>query len=81
MRGQALGLPCAVLHTPEEFLHDAQAAARHFAVTLPDGRGGTVTLPRGPFTSTPPLLRHDRVAPAAGRAQRRGVRGGAGPPS
>ncbi len=66
--GQAAGLPCALTHTPAEFVKDPQPAARGFFV--PSSRVGTgaVNLPGAPFLSEPRLIGYRRSAPVLGEA-------------
>ena len=66
-RGQAAGLPCAVLNTPAEFVADEQLAARGYFVTVPaaDG-GGEVRMPGAAFTSSQALFAITGAAPRLG---------------
>ena len=65
-RGQAAGLPCAVLNTPAEFVADEQLAARDYFVTVPTVDGGEVRMPGAAFRSSPELFAITRAAPGLG---------------
>jgi crotonobetainyl-CoA:carnitine CoA-transferase CaiB-like acyl-CoA transferase len=65
-RGQAAGLPCAVMHTPAEFVADEQLDARNYFVTLGEEDGSPVRLPGAPFRSSPALFEITRAAPRLG---------------
>jgi crotonobetainyl-CoA:carnitine CoA-transferase CaiB-like acyl-CoA transferase len=70
-RGQAAGLPCAVLSTPAEFVADEQLAARGYFVTVSsDEVGGEVRMPGAAFMSSPALFAVTRAAPALGEHNR-----------
>jgi crotonobetainyl-CoA:carnitine CoA-transferase CaiB-like acyl-CoA transferase len=65
-RGQAAGLPCAVLNTPAEFVADEQLAARGYFVTASTADGGEVRVPGAAFTSSPALFAATGAAPGLG---------------
>jgi len=66
-RGQAAGLPCAVLNTPAEFVADEQLAAREYFVTVSGNQGGgEVRMPGAAFKSSPELFAITRAAPGLG---------------
>lgn len=68
-RGQELGLPCALVYTPAEFLADEQVVAREFSQAATwDSR--QVVLPGTPFGARSPLVRPRRVVPVVGSANR-----------
>ena len=67
-RGQALGLPCALLYTPEEFLDDVQPRERGTLVGVEHEVLGPLRLP-GPCVPGPgPLMAYRRPAPRLGGA-------------
>jgi crotonobetainyl-CoA:carnitine CoA-transferase CaiB-like acyl-CoA transferase len=65
-RGQAAGLPCAVMHTPAEFVADEQLDARDYFVTLVAADGSAVRMPGAPFRSSPALFEITCAAPHLG---------------
>jgi benzylsuccinate CoA-transferase BbsE subunit len=65
-RGQAAGLPCAVLQTPAQFVEDIQVRERGCLVTTQSSALGTVVMPGPGFRATPPLHRVVRPAPTLG---------------
>jgi crotonobetainyl-CoA:carnitine CoA-transferase CaiB-like acyl-CoA transferase len=65
-RGQSLGLPCAPVNTPTEFVADAQLAARNFFVDVVDPSLGEVRLPGRPVVTSADLFRPGRAAPCLG---------------
>jgi crotonobetainyl-CoA:carnitine CoA-transferase CaiB-like acyl-CoA transferase len=69
-RGQAAGLPCAVMHTPAEFVADEQLDERDFFVALCAQDGEAVRMPGAPFRSSPALFEITRSAPRLGEHNR-----------
>jgi crotonobetainyl-CoA:carnitine CoA-transferase CaiB-like acyl-CoA transferase len=69
-RGQALGLPCALMYRPEEFLSDVQPLARGSFVEVDHPELGVMTLPGPSVHSRGPLLTYRRPAPTLGEANR-----------
>lgn len=67
-RGQALGLPCALLYSPEEFVRDSQPQARDTFVAIDHPVRGTVTIPAPAARTSTPLMRYRRPAPTLGEA-------------
>ena len=66
-RGQALGLPCAPLYTPAEFLQDIQPASRDLFLDLPSSTLGHIRMPGRPFRASPDFLSFRRDAPQLGQ--------------
>jgi crotonobetainyl-CoA:carnitine CoA-transferase CaiB-like acyl-CoA transferase len=66
-RGQAAGLPCALMYTPSEFLEDVQPRTRGFFVESSREGSGTFEMPGPPFHSRPELLKYRRSAPSLGQ--------------
>jgi formyl-CoA transferase len=66
-RGQAAGLPCGLLNTPAEFVHDEQVRAREIFQPLTKPGVGTVELPGPGFRTDPPLHRQAGPAPTLGQ--------------
>lgn len=65
-RGQAGGLPCALMYTPDEYLADVQPSARGFWLDVDTDSLGQVRLPGRPFRFEPPLGAAQRPAPRLG---------------
>jgi crotonobetainyl-CoA:carnitine CoA-transferase CaiB-like acyl-CoA transferase len=65
-RGQAAGLPCALMYTPDEFLDDIQPRERGFFVESMRNGTGTFEMPGRPFRARPDLLSYRRSAPSLG---------------
>jgi crotonobetainyl-CoA:carnitine CoA-transferase CaiB-like acyl-CoA transferase len=65
-RGQAAGLPCALMYTPDEFLDDIQPRERGFFVESTRDGTGTFEMPGRPFRARPDLLSYRRPAPSLG---------------
>ena len=65
-RGQAAGLPCALMYTPSEFLDDPQARERGFFIESTREGTGSFEIPGRPFRATPDLLSYRRSAPSLG---------------
>ncbi len=65
-KGQALGLPCALMYTPSEFLEDVQPTARHLFVESRRPGTGEFSMPGRPFRSEPDLVSYRRSAPTLG---------------
>ena len=65
-RGQAAGLPCALMYTPSEFLDDIQARERGFFVESSREGTGEFDIPGRPFRAIPDLLSYRRSAPSLG---------------
>ena len=65
-RGQAAGLPCALMYTPDEFLADVQPRSRGFFIESSRHGTGTFEMPGRPFLAHPDLLRYRRSAPTLG---------------
>jgi crotonobetainyl-CoA:carnitine CoA-transferase CaiB-like acyl-CoA transferase len=66
VRGQEVGLPCAVLNTPAEFVLDEQLDARSYFVTVPSPACGEIRIPGAPFRSSTELFAVKRPAPRLG---------------
>jgi len=67
-RGQALGLPCALMYRPEEFLDDIQPRERGAFVHVDHEVLGSLTLP-GPSVRGPePVMSYRRPAPRLGES-------------
>ena len=69
-KGQALGLPCALMYRPEEFLEDVQTQARETFVTVEHPELGELTMPGPSVRSSVPLLEYQRPAPTLGASNR-----------
>jgi crotonobetainyl-CoA:carnitine CoA-transferase CaiB-like acyl-CoA transferase len=67
-RGQAMGLPCALLYRPEDFVKDVQPHARETFVDVDHPLLGTLTMPGPSMRSATPLVRHRRAAPTLGES-------------
>jgi crotonobetainyl-CoA:carnitine CoA-transferase CaiB-like acyl-CoA transferase len=65
-KGQQLGLPCALMYTPSEFLEDIQPRERQFFVESHRQGTGDFPMPGRPFRSQPDLLSYRRSAPSLG---------------
>ncbi|HXY95235.1 MAG TPA: CoA transferase [Acidimicrobiia bacterium] len=65
---QAAGLPCALMHTPGEFVRDPQARARGYFVPTHREGTGDFEIPGPPFASSPTLVGYQRSAPTLGEA-------------
>ena len=66
-KGQAAGLPCALMYTPSEFLEDIQPRSRQFFVESSRQGTGTFEIPGRPFRSEPDLISYRRSAPYLGQ--------------
>jgi len=65
-RGQAQGLPCALMYSPGQFLQDKQPVSREFWIDMETPGLGPVKLPGRPYRSTPEMLSFRRSAPFLG---------------
>ena len=64
---QAAGVPCGVVQTGEDLLHDPHLRARQFPVVLDHPVVGRLTYPGSPFRLTATPGRPDRLAPELGQ--------------
>ena len=67
-RGQAAGLPCAMMYRPDEFLGDVQPRARGTFVTVDHPALGEITIPGPSVHSSAPLAKYRRPAPTLGQS-------------
>ena len=68
-RGQAVGLPCAIVYSPAEFLQDPQMVAREFSQSVTWGER-EVALPASAFGAHSSVARARRAVPTLGAANR-----------
>ena len=73
-RGQAAGLPCALMYTPSEFLDDIQPRERQFFVESSRAGTGNFRDSRSPVSSEPRSSVLPSLSALAGRTQRRDLR-------
>jgi benzylsuccinate CoA-transferase BbsE subunit len=64
--GQARGVPCGLVNTPDQFESDPQMVDRGFFVDRADRRLGSIRVPGTPFRSSLPLTAFRRPAPDLG---------------
>jgi crotonobetainyl-CoA:carnitine CoA-transferase CaiB-like acyl-CoA transferase len=69
-RGQAQGLPCALMYSPAQFLQDKQPVTRGFWIQTDAPGLGRITIPGRPYQSQPESLSFRRSAPAFGEHNR-----------
>ncbi len=69
-KGQAVGLPCAPVNGPGEFVRDLQPLARELLAAPAEEGDRAVTIPWRWCHSSEPLLRLTRPAPALGQHNR-----------
>jgi len=69
-RGQALGLPCALMYRPEEFLDDLQPRERGTFVDIEHSLLGLLRMPGPAVHSSNKLLSYRRPAPTLGESNR-----------
>lgn len=65
--GQALGVPCAAVNTPERFVDDPQPRERGYWRTEEHPTLGQLRLPGTPFRATAPVFVHRGPAPMLGQ--------------
>ena len=67
-QGQELGLPCALMYRPEEFLNDIQPRVRGTFTTVQHPEFGFMTIPGPSVHSSEPLLAYRKGAPSLGES-------------
>jgi crotonobetainyl-CoA:carnitine CoA-transferase CaiB-like acyl-CoA transferase len=67
---QAVGLPCALMQTPAQFVLGGQQRSRGFFVDSDPGGPGSFEIPGAAFVSSPSITSFRRSAPELGASNR-----------